>query len=667
MNLKVDPKRTEKYIKMSLISTIILFSSIVLIDRIQHSLPSPRILINQAGYLPDQEKIFYLQTPIRIDTQISFDLIDTSSETRLYNGTLVYLGQIWGDHYYLGDFSSVRKNGSYYISVKADTKLVKSYYFSISQSVYDMMGEYIQLFYYYQRCGMKPLMIVPGYEGHEACHLDDGMWFNGTNWVYKDLSGGWHDAGDYNKYTEDPYNTQYSAFALSFSYFLIPTFWNSRPNRYETDAPDIVDECVWGAKFLQKLLVNDASGKIRALNGIFSVNRKGEYSRFGYWKEPAGETDNIPGTGDERKVGSLGNVSGMAEYSYHPYGSQFMNKNAILMLAAALANTANAQYNYSYWDSFAYSPSNLIANATTIFNDYRDELFYENGTQIEFYSNISVSEAFSLLFAIGSLARWHNISSEEIQYNYYTSVGLALRNLFLNGSEDFSGLKMQESVEPLVVWDLYMQIYSLFFFEMVYFGGISPEFSNFLIRWSNQTLISACETEGNLFRFAKNRESYFSFWGTNLLLANVGSTSLLAWNSTDKSSEFNKIKNYGLANGLHWIAGRNPLDICQIEGIGTNTLSIYHNRLIDMPNNKRGEVVGAVNNGIAKPPATKSFQAKYDNEYLAYQQMPDLPYLDTATPAPDKMNMGDFRSNEVYILNNAQFLMFYSIFRNILL
>ncbi len=661
-----DPSQAGKYLKISVIGALLLFSCIVVFDRVENALPKVKILINQAGYLPVEEKLFYVQSPKRIDGPISFDLVDNANGNRVYNDTLVYAGEIWGDHYYLGNFSGLQKNGSYHISLKAENRLIRSYDFPISQSVYDRMGEYIQLFYYYQRCGMKPHTIVPGYEGHEACHLDDGLWFNGTEWVYKDLSGGWHDAGDYNKYTEDPYNTQYSAFALSFSYFLVPEFWDSIPSRYETDAPDIVDECVWGARFLQKLLVQDISGKIRALNGIFSVNSEGEYSRFGYWKEPAGETDNIPGTGDERKVGSLGNVSGMTEYSSHPYGSQFMNKNAILMLAAALANTANTQRYYPYWDSLSYSPSNLIINATTIFNDYKDELFFENGSELEFYSNISVSEAFCLMFAVSALARWHNISNEAIEYNKFTKVGLALREFFLNATQQFSGLKMQAELEPLAVWDLYMQIYSLFFFEMVYFGGLSSEFSDYLSRWADQTLISACESEGNVFRFAKNRDSYFSFWGTNLLLANVGGSALLAWNSTNKSSAFNKIKNYGLANGLHWIAGRNPLDICQIEGIGSKNLPIFHNRLIDMPNNQRGEVLGAINNGIAKPPATKSFQAKFSNEYLTYKEIPDVPYLDLAIPAPDRSNMGDFRTNEVYILNNAQFLMFYSIFRAIL-
>ena len=663
---ELNPITMQKYIKTAMIIIIILASSLVLYDRIENGLAKPMILINQAGYLPSEEKIFYFQSPTRIEEALFFDLVDNTDGSVIFNQSLDYLGEIWGNHYYFGNFSSIQRNGSFHLSINYQGKSIKSYDFIISKSVYDKMGEWIQLFYYYQRCGMKVQTILPGNEGHEACHLDDGLWFNGTDWVYKDLSGGWHDAGDYNKYTEDPYNTQLSTFALSFSYFLIPEFWNKIPSKYETDAPDIVDECVWGSRFLQKLLVIDESGKTRALNGIFSVNKNGDYSRFGYWKEPSGETDNIPGTGDERKVGSLGNVSELSEYSNHQYGAQFMNKNAILMLAAALANTANAQFSFPYWENLAYSPYNLIANAIKIFEDYKEEIFFKNGTEYSLYSNVTPSEAFSTLFAISALARWYNISNQATEYENYISFGLPIREAFLNGSSEYAGLKMQTELEPLTTWDLYMQIYSLFFFESVYLGETSAEFSTFLTQWSKSTLIPACEAEGNVFRFAKNRNGYFSYWGTNLLLADVGGASLLAWNSSEKTEESNKIKNYGLSNGLHWIAGRNPLDICQIEGIGTKNLPIYHNRLIDMPNNKRGEVPGAVNNGIAKPPATKSFISKYENEYAAYEEILDLPYLDLAIPSSEKGNMGDFRSNEVYITNNAKFLMFYSIMQSVL-
>ncbi len=52
-------------------------------------------------------------------------------------------------------------------------------------------------FFYYQRCGME----IPGY--HKACHLDDAT--DEAHQQQFNLAGGWHDAGDYNKYHNAPY------------------------------------------------------------------------------------------------------------------------------------------------------------------------------------------------------------------------------------------------------------------------------------------------------------------------------------------------------------------------------------------------------------------------------------------------------------------------------
>jgi len=112
-------------------------------------------------------------------------------------------------------------------------------------------GELAYRFYYYQRCGTE----IPAF--HKACHLDDSIMLDGT---YKDLTGGWHDAGDYNKYCG---YTPESVYALA----------------------------VWGAKYLKKCI------DMNTLKLIATVS-----SGYGYWGTPDKETDNIPQTGDERPV-----------------------------------------------------------------------------------------------------------------------------------------------------------------------------------------------------------------------------------------------------------------------------------------------------------------------------------------------------------------------------
>jgi len=208
-----------------------------------------------------------------------------------------------------------------------------------------------------------------------------------------------------------------------------------------------VDEAVWGSRFLQKMIVRDSYGKDRVLCGIFSTNKEGEYDRFGYWNIPSIETDNIINTGDERKVGSLWNVSGMADYSNHPYGFQFTNKGAAMMVAAALANTANIQHKWHYWDGLDYFPNNLSKNAYNLFMAHKDDVFYGNDSLRE---NIDKREAWSSLFAIYALAKWFNSSRNYSTYLFLINYGNKIREAFLNASAGYPSLMAVKNAALLV-------------------------------------------------------------------------------------------------------------------------------------------------------------------------------------------------------------------------
>lgn len=141
-------------------------------------------------------------------------------------------------------------------------------------------------FFYIQRCGMA----IPGW--HDACHLDDALLPDGA---HRDAAGGWHDAGDYNKYSG------YTPLAL---YALLNIHEDARPfydQRRREGRPAIYDEAQWGARFLIKM-IDPADGHL-----IRDV-----YSGYGYWGRPEDETDNIPGTEKSRKFRDD------VKASYHP-------------------------------------------------------------------------------------------------------------------------------------------------------------------------------------------------------------------------------------------------------------------------------------------------------------------------------------------------------------
>ncbi|MBM3289753.1 MAG: hypothetical protein FJY92_06340, partial [Candidatus Hydrogenedentes bacterium] len=142
-------------------------------------------------------------------------------------------------------------------------------------------------FFYYQRCGFD----VPGY--HAVCHLDDAVGASGKQYV---VWGGWHDAGDYNTYTNAPY---------AFGLFQVYRTQQARWDALDMDAngrSDLVDEILWGADHTRRMVLDDGStcGEIT--------------SGYEFWGPPELETDNVPGTGDERPVrgAESGNDPGFA-------------------------------------------------------------------------------------------------------------------------------------------------------------------------------------------------------------------------------------------------------------------------------------------------------------------------------------------------------------------
>ena len=53
---------------------------------------------------------------------------------------------------------------------------------------------------YKQRCGTEVTKDIAGDFAHEACHMQEATVYGDTSGTKIDVSGGWHDAGDYGRY-----------------------------------------------------------------------------------------------------------------------------------------------------------------------------------------------------------------------------------------------------------------------------------------------------------------------------------------------------------------------------------------------------------------------------------------------------------------------------------
>ena len=149
--------------------------------------------VNQIGYLPEDTKTVFVKTDADLE-----DFYVVNNDT----GLVVYQGKLGGANYdpasqmnvAKGDFSEVTDPGTYYIYTNAGS----SYTFKIGTDVYDDIYSDVVLMLYRQRCGTELDPAIAGDFAHGACHTEEAVIY-GTNQT-KDVSGGWHDAGDYGKY-----------------------------------------------------------------------------------------------------------------------------------------------------------------------------------------------------------------------------------------------------------------------------------------------------------------------------------------------------------------------------------------------------------------------------------------------------------------------------------
>ncbi len=227
------------------------------------------IRIDQFGYRPTDQKIAVISLPQTGYNAPSgfvpgsvYQVRDWFSNAIVFSGTpMAWNGGSVnvqsGDKAFWFDFSALVTLGSYYIFDV--TNNVGSYRFEISPSVYNEALKQATRMLYYQRCGMaKAIPYAQTGWSDLACHkganqdTDCRLYNNTTVSTSKNLSGGWHDAGDYNKYVNFTYSTMVN---LLLAYRENPTVWTDNYNIPESGngIPDLLDEVKYELDWLLKM------------------------------------------------------------------------------------------------------------------------------------------------------------------------------------------------------------------------------------------------------------------------------------------------------------------------------------------------------------------------------------------------------------------------------
>lgn len=208
----------------------------------------PFIAVNLVGYNVDDPKQALLVNALSKE----FEIVDDIS------GHIVYWGKggdqsgpdiSTGDSTTLIDFSDFKLNGNYILRLKKRPE-IHSRQFSVGNDVYKKATLAAVQSYYYNRCATE----VNNGElwKHRTCHLDDAVFYSDIT-RYRDVSGGWHDAGDYGKFS---INTALSAALILYLYELRPNvFPDGQLNIPESanGIPDLLDEVRWALEWLMKM------------------------------------------------------------------------------------------------------------------------------------------------------------------------------------------------------------------------------------------------------------------------------------------------------------------------------------------------------------------------------------------------------------------------------
>ena len=203
------------------------------------------------GYLPEGRKV---ATVVGSEAENEFLVRDANSGEEVFRGPLspVDAQPAPGGEarVMLADFSALDRAGRYRLVVEGGSESPE---FEIDSAVYNWPYYLAARAMYLWRCGCA---VEGNFAGHtfrqEACHLHDGYldYVGGPAGARKESVGGWHDAGDYNKYTVNG----------AFTAGMMLTAWEHFGDRLaglkldipksKNDVPDVLDEVRWELEWL---------------------------------------------------------------------------------------------------------------------------------------------------------------------------------------------------------------------------------------------------------------------------------------------------------------------------------------------------------------------------------------------------------------------------------
>lgn len=350
-----------------------------------------------------------------------------------------------------------------------------------------------------------------------------------------DVVGGWHSAGDYNKPM-----WQMGDSAAVYGLAVAADEMRDLCERFDRDrdgAFDALDEARWGAQFLAKMQ-NPANGSLR---GDVNQGPRREWMR---WTAPEVHTDNQIGTADDPVVAQ-------------PVG------NAPLAIAG--------------WARLAD-----LLNRRKISNDYR-----ERAERLWTYFASRPDASANSLLLIGSLELHSLTNGAAYLQSATTAVDELLAKQRANGS--FPGDSGDHGDWTAAALAQFLMKFPMDRRASMLKTALRRYVDFCVARANNPFGVSqqAGDATHPVF-FQQSTGLGVNFW----LLGRAWAAGLIHRATGDR-----RALNYAV-DQIDWVLGKNPANLCMMEGAGTINPPRYHHRYNQIPGRERGAVPGAIANGF---------------------------------------------------------------------
>lgn len=520
------------------------------------TIDTPRVLVNNLGYLPFEPKIGFTTDPYAT----SFSVINVETGETEFQSPITsepYYAAQAGDLVKPIDFSSLSKSGTYKIQLNTDE--AASFEFQIDRDIYREALQKILKSFYLQRCGVE---VFSEYGSHKACHINSARYYYNEDF-HEDVTGGWHDAGDYNRF----------AVTHSFSLALLIKQYLEDPLKYidgqlsipenQNGIPDILDEIYFGLRWLLK---------IQNTNG--GIHHKVSIKQW---------------TGEH-----LPDQDSTQQYIFSVSSTATAGAAGVFALGAGIFEKLDPAFSSQLkraalgaWDFLSINPVTVPLGG---FTNPPDVHGGEYGDQIDLDER--------LFAAIELYKMTENIKFLEyfqVNYNkfwnraFYVASWQDLRNFAF-----YSYLSLDPSTTGLDI-NVYNDLLSL-----------SKDYAESILNRTNT----------NPYKYSLKNNEYY--WGSNSIALAYAFDLIQAY-------KIHGDRHYKVAakDHLHYMFGRNPVGISFVTGIGSNTVkNPYHqfSALSPPPDPIPGLLVGGANYAthLNNKPISE-FQAKnYEDRFRNY-------------------------------------------------